>query len=48
MNSTPLPLSDLVAELTPEQLGGWVGEIPKDEAADFVGLMDAQQADEVL
>ena len=48
MNSTPLPLSDLFAELTPEQLGGWVGEIPKDAAADFVGLMDAQQADEVL
>ena len=48
MNSTPLPLSDLVAELTPEQLGGWVGEMPKDDAADFVGLMDAQQADEVL
>ena len=48
MNSTPLPLSDLVAELTPEQLGGWVGEMPKDYAADFVGLMDAQQADEVL
>ena len=45
MNSTPLPLSDLVAELTPEQLGGWVGEMPKDDAADFVGLMDAQQAD---
>ena len=48
MNSTPLPLSDLVAELTPEQLGNWVGKIQKVDAAEFVGLMDAQQADEVL
>ena len=48
MSSTSLPLTDLVAELPPEQLGGWVGEMPKDDAADFVGLMDAQQADEVL
>ena len=48
MSSTSLPLTDLVAELPPEQLGSWVGEMPKDDAADFVGLMDAQQADEVL
>ena len=25
-----------------------LGEMPKDDAADFVGFMDAQQADEVL
>ena len=48
MSSTSLPITELVAELPPEQLGGWVGEMPKDDAADFVGLMDAQQADEVL
>ena len=30
MSSTSLPLTDLVAELPPEQLGGWVGEMPKD------------------
>lgn len=48
MSSTPLSLSELVAELHPEQLGGWVEEMPKDDAADFVSLMDAQQADEVL
>ena len=48
MSSTSLPLTDLVAELPPEQLGGWVGEMPKDDAADFVGLMGAQQANEVL
>ena len=48
MNSNLLPFTDLVAELPPEQLGGWVGKMPKDDDADFVGLADGQQVDEVL
>ena len=34
--------------MSPEQLSGFIGEMPGDDAADFVSMMEEDQADAIL
>ena len=41
-------LESSVEEMSPEQLSGFIGEMPGDDAADFVSMMEEDQADAIL
>ena len=41
-------LESIVEEMSPEQLSGFIGEMPGDDAADFVSMMGEDQADAIL
>ena len=41
-------LESIVEEMSPEQLSGFIGEMPGDDAADFVSKMEEEQADALL